>query len=474
MALISNVIKPVFKNVINSIYDGVSRFVYNFDGVDDRGSLQFRAINPDGDIDIEWTQIGVSNIGATPQTIITQSISATITSREFVLRWNGNNGGLQLSVGGVGLALTVPCLDGKYRITYSGTTYTVFYNGVLSRTGSFTRGTEREFNAVTLIGCRNSAGSFTEFALGRIYDVKISGVLYPIAERNHLIQLPQPSSLGAELITPTVLENPATKGPQWTYLGDGRWQLVSDGSYSALSFIAPSVQPDAGFVEFEIESISGTIRCSEGTVGLTTTSQFNTIGVKRWYYTQKSTDNRLTFSRNNAGVPASAVIKNISFKSLYTAATTNIVVNGDFSNGTTGWSAYSGGTISVNAGQATLTTAASQNSRFERGVVLETDAYYEISADLISVSGVTFGRMTLCRDLAGNYRVISRVDRNTAGRMVVVIKAPATDAIIQIQGDSTNAGTVVVDNISIRKITSLCNPLLLTNITSDRWQEIVE
>lgn len=468
--------RPAIMPAINKLVQSLrNRFVYNFDGIDDRGALQYRAINPDGEIDIEWSQIGISNAGPNPQTIITQSISATITSREFVLRWNGNNGGLQLSVGGAGLALAVPCLDGKYRITYSGVTYTVFYNGVMLRSGSFTRGVEREFNAVTLIGCRNSAGTFTEYVLGRLFDVKISGVLYRIADRDQPIQLPQPSGLGAELITQSVLENPVLKGTQWTYLGGGRWQYVGDGSYNSLRFLSSASHPAAGYIEFEVESITGQMRCTSGfNPAGSANVTFSTVGTKRAYYSIFSLDTQLEFARNSAGAPASCIIKNISFKPLYTADATNIVVNGDFSNGATGWAAYSGGAISVTSGQATLTTAASQNSRFERGVVLETDAYYEISADLISVSGAVFGRMTLCRDLPGNYRVIARAERSAAGKMVAVIKAPANDAIIQIQGDSTNAGTVVVDNVSIRKITGLCNPCALINTNSDRWSEMLE
>lgn len=450
---------------------------YNFDGVDDRATLQFRAINPDGDIDIEWTQIGVSNVGATPQTIVTQSLSATIASREFVLRWNGNNGGLQLSVGGTGLALTVPCLDGKYRVTYVGSTYTVFYNGVLSSTGSFTRGTAREHTAVTLVGCRNSAGTFTEFVLGRLFDVRINGVLWPMTERNQTILLPQPSGLGPELMTQAILENPATVGSQWSHLGGGRWQLVSDGAYSGLSFISAGAQPEAGFVEFEIESISGGfIRCSEGTAGLIVNSQFNTPGIKRWYYTQKSLDNRLTFSRNNSGVPVTCVIKNISFKPLWVANAAELLTNGNFDTNTSGW--FVGGTgttITWSSGQATLNCIEGQPSRMEQQITnLEAGAYYVATASITGTTGVILARLNIIRGAAGGYVAVSNTQVGTgASQPVNVFLAPASDVMVQIVGDSTNAGTVTVDKISLRKLNSLCNPMVTSNFNPDRWSNML-
>lgn len=304
----------------SSLSDLLNRYVsnrdaYSFDGVDDRGSLAFRAINPDGDIDIEWTQIGVSNLGASPQTIITQSISATIGSREFVLRWNGNDGGLQFSVGGLGFSNIVPCLDGRYRIVLVGTDFTLYYNGQVIRTRVFERGAAREPTAATAIGARNSAGSFTEYATGSIFNVKINGVLWPIAHRNQSIQLPQPSGLGVELITPTVLENPVVKGSQWTYLGGGRWQYVGNGTLNSLDFISGINQPDAGFVEFEVESYSGAgaMTCAQNNA----TGRFNSVGIKRYFFTTKggSGENTFQFKRSDS-VPISCIIKNISFKPL--------------------------------------------------------------------------------------------------------------------------------------------------------------
>lgn len=470
--MISGLFDKLFSGLISGLIvpliNLVRRWVYNLDGVDDRLVLVNRAINSDGDFEAEWTQIGVSNIGGSPQTIVTQSLSATIASREFVLRWNGNNGGLQLSVGGTGLALTVPCLDGRYRVTYVGSTYTVFYNGVLSRTGTFTRGTVREPTAVTIVGCRNSAGSFTEFTIGRLFDLRINGVLWPLADRNQAIQLPSPTGLGPELITQSVLENPAVPGSQWTYLGNGRWQLVSDGSYSGLTFISPGGQPEAGFVEFEIESISGgSIRCSEGTAGLVAPSQFNTPGVKRWYFTQKSLDNRLTFSRNNSGVPVTAVIKNISFKPLWVTNATELVANGDFSS-SAGWTV--GPNSAITGGVLQITSAAS-SSVTRRDVSTDNTKRYELR---YTVSAITGGAVRAL--VYGNGVHYVGPDRTAAGTYVDLVNfnVPGGSFVNSVNIQAGHAGTTscTVDNISLREITSLCNPMTLINTNPDRWQEI--
>jgi hypothetical protein len=193
-------------------------------------------------------------------------------------------------------------------------------SGTLVRTATFARGAAREPTAQTLIGCRgNGAGVFANFFQGPQYDIRINGTLWEMGDRDQAIQLPTPTGLGAELITQNVLDNPAVRGSQWTYLGDGRWQYVGDGSFNSLRFLSSANHPPAGFMEFEVESISGQMRCVSGfnppnTVG----TVFNTVGVKRAYYTSFSPDTQFEFCRNNSGAVVSCIIKNISFRPLGT------------------------------------------------------------------------------------------------------------------------------------------------------------
>lgn len=325
--MLKNVISDVLKQVLNSAFAGnQTRWAYNFDGVDDRGVLAFRAINPDGDIDIEWEQLGVNNTGPTPRCIVTQSISTTISEREFVLRWDGNSGQLNFLVGGSVIAPSgLQCTDGKWRATIVGNQVTITLNGNIVGTRTVTRGAAREPTATTSIGVRNSNGTFPENMLGIIYNIKINGVLYPIADKDQSIQLPLPTGLGAELITQSVLENPSSVGSGWTYLGGGRWQYDGDGSFSPLLFVSTAEQGEALFAEFEVESISGNMRCFSTTANVGTNQsdpQFSKPGKYRWYVlnrTLTSSTATFQFQRQNTGVAASCIIKNISFKPLGTA-----------------------------------------------------------------------------------------------------------------------------------------------------------
>jgi len=156
---------------------------------------------------------------------------------------------------------------------------------------------------------------------------------------------------------------------------------------------------------------------------------------------------------------------------LWTVNAVERVTNGDFSSFTAGWTQLSGGSLAIAAGQGVLTTTGA-GSRFERGVTLEAGAYYRVSMDLIEFSGVVNAKMTLMRNAAGNYATIGTITASVPGKVSFIIYAPATDAIISVSGDNVNAGTVTVDNISIRKLDTFCNPLTLVNTTSPGWQEI--
>ncbi len=298
------------------------RFGYSFDGVDDCGVLANRAINPDGDIDIQWTtRSSVSGH------FIYQSLKAPNAEREFstFIRTNGQMvivvGGATYDTVASGIDFRIPA---TYRLLVLSTELIITVNGVERLKVGYVRGVVREPAAPTVICAQNLSGVFGSFFSGPIYNIRINGVLWPIQDRNQTIQLPQPSGLGAELITPTVLENPAVKGSQWTYLGAGRWQYIGDGSLNELQFITSAAQPNSGFLEFEIESISGSLACSINSVGNDAQSIFNSIGVKRYFFTKKGSGgepaigNAVTFKRPFAGIVASCIIKSISLKPLGT------------------------------------------------------------------------------------------------------------------------------------------------------------
>jgi hypothetical protein len=117
-----------------------------------------------------------------------------------------------------------------------------------------------------------------------------------------------------------VLENPVAKGTQWTYLGEGRWQYVGDSSLNALQFSQFTEQPDAGYLEFEVESYSGSglMTCSVSGSNNNGAGIFTSTGIKQYLYKDKGINNNNTvqFKRNSGSI--TCIIKNISFKPLGT------------------------------------------------------------------------------------------------------------------------------------------------------------
>ncbi len=299
-----------------------SRFAPNLDGVDDYAVLTNRAINVDGDNSFEFWSPDSTAVAAT---VVAQNISSTSASREFQLYANPDATSLLVIWGGSSTTILSAAQgyepNRKFFVSFVGNNYSIAKNTETNiiRTGAFTRGAAREPTAQTVVGARgNGAGLFSSFSKGIQRDIKINGVLWQMVDRNQAIQLPTPTGLGAELITPTVLANPISKGTQWTYLDDGRWQYVGDGTLNQLQFLLTADQPAAGFLEFDIESIVGVMTCSIGSVA---GSSFSAAGRFRYFYTNKdlpsANASAVQFKRAGTSV-ASCIIKNISFKPLGT------------------------------------------------------------------------------------------------------------------------------------------------------------
>lgn len=121
-------------------------------------------------------------------------------------------------------------------------------------------------------------------------------------------QVAATTPLGDNLYTPNIIENPENAGAQWSYLGDGRWYLDGDGSLSALQFILSAATPVSGYLQFEIESISGgTLGCTADSIAAAT---FDSVGVKTYYYEDLTGQGgSIQFKRRQGSVQA--VIKNI-------------------------------------------------------------------------------------------------------------------------------------------------------------------
>lgn len=175
------------------------RWVYDFDGIDDYGVLDSRAINVDGNIDIEWSQSKVTLTGV--HHIISQTNSATFGQREFLLRWTAS-GSLNFVLGnsGVNFLSTHFRQSGKFKINYSEETVRLFVNETLVQTINYARGETREPFAPTRVGVRNNGGAFVEYINGQIYNLKINGVLWKMLNNGSTIQPSTPAGNNMTLV----------------------------------------------------------------------------------------------------------------------------------------------------------------------------------------------------------------------------------------------------------------------------------
>lgn len=171
---------------------------YNFDGVDDRATLQTRAIDPDGDNTFEfWTPSSAKQDGI----IVAQNITSTFASREFQL-WSAANGtSLQVLIGGSQTDLGTITPETRYRLELVGSTFTLkTATGSVIRSGALARGVAREPAALTHIGANASDASFANFFLGKQYDLRINGFLWRLASSGQTVQPSTPSGNDLTLV----------------------------------------------------------------------------------------------------------------------------------------------------------------------------------------------------------------------------------------------------------------------------------
>lgn len=295
------------------------RWALNFDGVGIRGVLANRAINPDGDIDIEFYAPNTINA---PLCIISQNKSNNSVNMEFRLLSFSNQ--LQLLVGGaVTVALTGAQgyeASAKYRVTLIGTALTVYKNGDLVRSATFTRGTAREADALTVVGAEtnNAIGVYQKFFSGIQRDIKINGTLWPIADRNQAIQLPEPSGLGADDIGADAFATPV--GYDNITSGTANSAVVAgeiSPSRAAKAFLTPV---SSYLVECILNSTTSpiTMFIRDGSTagnGTVIASQILTPGLNRLLFNRISGNANILFT---TGVAANFSVSNISVRQLGT------------------------------------------------------------------------------------------------------------------------------------------------------------
>lgn len=129
-----------------------------------------------------------------------------------------------------------------------------------------------------------------------------------------------------------------------------------------------------------------------------------------------------------------------------------LVTNGDFSNGTTGWVAQQS-TIQAQNG-ACLVSVTGVDGRVEKVINLDPNKRYLISADLNSL-GVS-SLIVLIRGVVGNYQHIGisqSVPIGQSRRVSFIANPTGGDCIVQVrQNSGVLSGQFSVDNISVREL----------------------
>lgn len=202
--------RPAF-NKLKSIAAAVL-WAYNFDGVDDRGQLAFKAVNMDGDNTFEfWTPIGV---GATDQQIIAQNVNAGGASSEFRISYSDTGTFRQIGITwGGSFTVIITNAHGlksgtKYGLSLIGTQATLYeggLDGTFIRSATFTKGAAREPTATTTIMARRGGTltSYVQWASGIQRDIRINNVLWKMDAVGSSIQESTPPGNPMTLINTT-------------------------------------------------------------------------------------------------------------------------------------------------------------------------------------------------------------------------------------------------------------------------------
>lgn len=133
-----------------------------------------------------------------------------------------------------------------------------------------------------------------------------------------------------------------------------------------------------------------------------------------------------------------------------------LVTNGDFSSGTTGWSAWNANAqMSVSNGQMTITQPVGGNQVGvgpSVGYTTVVGRTYIVSLDLISISNGGSGPQLRIGSFNGGVDNTSFFLNSGLGRQSGVFRANATTTFVNVAVQSTAGSTLTIDNISVREV----------------------
>ena len=129
-----------------------------------------------------------------------------------------------------------------------------------------------------------------------------------------------------------------------------------------------------------------------------------------------------------------------------------LVTNGDFSNGTTGWTA-SGATLSVSNGQLTVADNGGYTKAYQ-GVTTVVNQTYQLSVNQVSVTGqssvIGLSSVVPTGNTWGNMQSFSKASADLPYTQTYTFKATGTTTYISIGSEGTNSA--VFDNVSLKEV----------------------
>jgi hypothetical protein len=128
---------------------------------------------------------------------------------------------------------------------------------------------------------------------------------------------------------------------------------------------------------------------------------------------------------------------------------TEVVTNGDFSNGTTNWSTVGSPNFTVTGGQASVTRTTFGDLAFQAIAGLTVGRMYRITATVVSVSAPNLARVGFNSSAVGGAGEVA--NGVSAGNYTAYVVATATTMNVVLTL-TANGATAVFDNISVREV----------------------
>ena len=225
---------------------------------------------------------------------------------------------------------------------------------------------------------------------------------------------------------------------------------VSSGSFNFQS-------SSAGYT-LSIVSVSGTysqliIPTASGTnLGIrpvsTFTGSIDNISVKEAVYTLHTT---VAYQDNTGVTPVTAPTQTVGLlldQSQGMLLGPELVTNGDFSNGTTGWGPDPGATLSVSTGQLTISVDGANSAGCSQSISTVIGATYQISVNVIYVSAGTQS-ISAGTSIRGSQLFVS-YSATLGDRIGKFIATTTTTYICWSCGSSSRSA--IIDNISVKQV----------------------